>query len=275
MTDSWNSKEVISAWQKERSERALLMGQATELMLKAAKVKSGDFVLDIAAGMGEQSIAAAKIVGEEGSIMATDISENMLVMAMRMARESGLENIRTRVMNAEEIDFPAETFDSAISRHGLMFIPDLSRALRGVIRVLKREGAFAALVWSHPDRNPAIAIPMTVLCRIAGLPTPKPGNPGLFSLGDAEILSDSLREAGFQDVKVQPIPHLHRAPSLQDFLRTRKEMAYGTMGEAVKRLSEEDRARAQAEIVKSLGSFEKSGCFEIPGESLLVSGKKQ
>jgi len=65
--------------------RQKLYGAVTQQMLEAARLKPGDRVLDIAAGTGDQSRQAARLVGLEGSILATDISEEMLNVAAQFA----------------------------------------------------------------------------------------------------------------------------------------------------------------------------------------------
>jgi ubiquinone/menaquinone biosynthesis C-methylase UbiE len=86
--------------------RQSLYSAATEQMLEAAHLKSGDNVLDIAAGTGDQSRTAARLVGPSGSVLATAISQEMLDVAARLAQQEGLSNATTRVMNAEQPDLP-------------------------------------------------------------------------------------------------------------------------------------------------------------------------
>src|SRR3712207_7498954 len=73
-------------------------------MLKMAEVGPGARVLDVAAGAGGQTIAAAKRVGSAGYVLATDISSNILEFASAAAQEEGLTNVDTRVMDGEELE---------------------------------------------------------------------------------------------------------------------------------------------------------------------------
>lgn len=251
-----------------------MMEKATELMLQRAHVKKGMKVLDVAAGMGDQSFLASRLVGSEGSVVATDISENMIEIASKLSKENGLTNITMLVMDAQQLNFPPDTFDAAISRHGLMFIPNLAQALTGIYQALKAGGSFAGLVWSKPENNPGISIPMFIFFRLAGLQPVMPGKPGLFSLADPEIVAVALKNAGFKEVKAEVVPHMQRASSIKEFLLTRQRLAAGMMGEALNRLSVDERSRAQMEIVAALRQYEGPDGLTIPGESLLVYGKK-
>jgi len=160
------------------------LGQATKAMLDMAKVAPGARVLDVAAGAGGQSIAAAKRVGSAGYVLATDISSNILEFASAAAQEEGLTNVETRVMDGEELEEELEeSFDAVICRVGLIYLPDQQRALTGMLRALKPGGKIAAIVYSTPENNKFFSIPVSIIRRRAQLPPPLPGQPGPFSLG--------------------------------------------------------------------------------------------
>lgn len=72
-------------------------------MLEMAAVSTGQRILDIAAGAGEQSINAAKKVGPTGYVLATDISANILEFAKEMVQSAGFQNIGTKVMDGENL----------------------------------------------------------------------------------------------------------------------------------------------------------------------------
>jgi ubiquinone/menaquinone biosynthesis C-methylase UbiE len=142
--------------------RQKLYGAATYQMLDAAHLRSGDHVLDIAAGTGDQSRQAARLVSPEGSVLATDISQEILNVAARLAQQEGLSNITTRAMNAEQLDLAENSYDAVISRLGLMLIPRQHRALAEIRRVLKPGGKVAILIGSKPERNPLFALYVTI-----------------------------------------------------------------------------------------------------------------
>ena len=117
------------------------LGEATETMLDMAGVGPGGRVLDVAAGAGGQTIAAAKRVGASGYVLATDISSNILDFASEAARREGLGNVQTRVMDGESLEeLEEESFDAVISRVGLIYFPDQHKALSGMRRALKPGG---------------------------------------------------------------------------------------------------------------------------------------
>src|SRR5574337_542517 len=86
----WSSSEIAEHWQQDVERRRLDFTEATERMLEAAGLVPGNHVLDIAAGTGDQSILAARRVEPGGSVLATDISADMLNITAHVAKLEGL-----------------------------------------------------------------------------------------------------------------------------------------------------------------------------------------
>jgi ubiquinone/menaquinone biosynthesis C-methylase UbiE len=92
-------------------------------------------------------LRAARRVGPEGAVLATDISSNIIDLAARDARSAGLNNVATRVMDGENLDVADGSFDAVISRLGLIYFPDQQRALRESYRVLRDGGRISTIVY--------------------------------------------------------------------------------------------------------------------------------
>ncbi len=198
---------AAAAWHRWGPTLARWLGPATEAMLDMAKVGPGSRVLDVAAGAGEQTLVAARRVGPSGSVLATDISSNILELAAADARAAGLTNIETRVMDGERLDeLEADSFDAVISRVGLIYFPDQQKALTGMRRVLKPGGRIAATVYSTADKNQFFSIPISIIRKRVNLPPPLPGQPGPFSLGAPGVLEAAYRQAGFHDNRIRVVP---------------------------------------------------------------------
>jgi ubiquinone/menaquinone biosynthesis C-methylase UbiE len=106
---NWASPEVAEQWSRRQAGRDKIYGLATEMMFDLARTRAGDRVLDVAAGTGDQTLLAARRVGPNGYVFATDLSAAMLNVAAEAARKAGLTNIETRVMNAESLDLEADS----------------------------------------------------------------------------------------------------------------------------------------------------------------------
>jgi ubiquinone/menaquinone biosynthesis C-methylase UbiE len=128
-------------------------------MLDRAGVEAGSKVLDVAAGAGGQSIAAARRVGHAGRVLATDISPAILAYAAAAAADAGLENLITLEMDGELLTVEEGSFGAVISRVGLIYLPDLQAALAGMRAALRPGGRMAAVVYSTAEANGFFAIP--------------------------------------------------------------------------------------------------------------------
>jgi ubiquinone/menaquinone biosynthesis C-methylase UbiE len=250
------------------------LGQATEVMLDMAEIGPGARVLDVAAGAGGQTIAAAKRVGSTGYVLATDISPNILEFASATAQEEGLTNVETRVMDGEELGGLEEgSFDAVISRVGLIYFPDQQRALTGMLRALKPGGKIAAIVYSTPENNKFFSIPVSIIRRRAQLPPPLPGQPGPFSLGGEGVLEVAYRQAGFREVRKQIVPSPLRLSSAAECVRFERE-SFGALHQMLSGLPETERGAVWEEIEEELRQFEGAEGFEGPCEMIVGAGVK-
>ena len=104
------------------------------------QLKRGEKVLDIAAGTGAATIAAAQMILPDGRVQAIDLSQKMLDKAYENLKRAGLNNADFYVMDASVLDFKSQYFDAVICAFGLFFLPDMAAALKEWLRVLKPNG---------------------------------------------------------------------------------------------------------------------------------------
>ena len=213
------------------------LGEATELMLDMAHVGPGGRVLDVAAGAGGQTLAAARRVGANGSVLATDISENILEFAERWAQRAGVTNVATRVMDGEQLDVGEGFFDAVICRLGFMYFPEQQAAFAGMRRALKPGGRLAGVVFSTPELNGFFSIPVSIVRRRAALPAPLPGQPGPFSFGAPGVIEAAYEHAGFTDTQVRRVRAPVRMPSAAECVRFERE-SFGALHQMLAGLSE-------------------------------------
>jgi SAM-dependent methyltransferase len=267
------SKEVAEQWHRGRIQRDEVTGPASEMMLDLANLGSGSRVLDVAAGTGDQTLMAARRVGQTGYVLATDNSTSMLNVAAETARNAGLTNVDTRVMDAENIDLDADSFDAVICRMGLMLFSNPVKALIGMHRVVKPTGKVVALVWSTEEKNPCRGVPLAIVRRLGGNLSAVPGLRLMFALGEPGILEDTFRAGGFHDVAVLAVTTRWRFPSTAEVIRATKDSFLG-LQRIMAQLSDAERELAWTEIEQQLSQFEGPNGFEAPGEVLISVGTK-
>lgn len=176
-------QDAAAAWDRWSEVLERRLGPATEVMLDLAGIRQGSRVLDIAAGAGGQSFAAARRAGPGGSVLATDISSNL----------------------------------------GFIYFPDRQAALRGMRRALRPGGRLAGIVYSTPEANEFFSVPVSIIRRRAQLPPPAPGQPGPFSLGEPGVVENAYERAGFSAVETRRMAAPLRLGSAAECLRFEQE----------------------------------------------------
>lgn len=262
--EGWRRWEpVIAAW----------MVVATEAMLDMARIGAGDRVLDVAAGAGDQSLKAAARVGPEGHVLATDISERMCACVREAAQAAGLDNVVTQVGAAEDLELDAASFDAAICRLGLMLFADPQGALEVMYRALRPGGRVAAVVFTTPEANPFLAMPMGIILRRTGQPAPGPGQPGAFALGAPGVLEDLFARAGFQDAHMRRLELPVRLASAREAVKFLQEAA-GAYRQRVRTLPEDQQPAVWQEVEQAYRAYEGDGGLLLASEVLIGAARR-
>ena len=264
-------QDAAEAWHRWGPTLSKWLGPSTELMLDMAKIGPGSRVLDVAAGAGEQTITTARRVGPTGHVLATDISSNILEFAAAEAKRQGLTNVECKVMDGENLDVPAGSFDAVISRVGLIYFPDQQQALLGMKRALKPGGRVAAIVYSTPDKNTFFSTPVGIIRRRANLGPPLPGQPGPFSLGSPGVLEAAFAKAGFRDIETRVVPAPLQMATSDECVRFEQE-SFGALHQMLSTLDDAGKRDAWNEISEALAKFQGPAGFEGPCEMVVAVG---
>jgi len=273
LSETYISSEKADVWHRAKARREETTGAATEMMLDLVNIRVGNRVLEVAAGTGDLSMMVARRVGPNGHVLATDISANMLNRAAQAAREAGLTNVETRVMNAENLELDASSFDTIICRMGVMLFPQPLKALTSMQRVVKPEGRVAVMVHSTAARNPYHGLPLGIVRRVGSIATPPPEQPGMFALSGTGVLEETLRKSGLYDVSVCPVAIRRKFSSLVEAIKSMRE-SFAFLQDLLAKLNGSDQDRAWKEIEQEMSQFENANGFEAPGEVLIGVGTK-
>jgi ubiquinone/menaquinone biosynthesis C-methylase UbiE len=212
----WNN--VANGWLKWWKITETAGNKVSKRLIELAGIKQGSRVLDISTGIGEPAITAAYEMGKNGHVLAIDISPQMLSVAKERSLSMGLQNmIEFREGDAETTDLPSSTFDAALCRFGLMFLPNVKAGLSNIHKSLVNEGRFAAAVWASPDKVPFISLPLNILIKETNSLPPSPNAPGPFSLSDEKLLKEYFSNSGFRDVIVERQDMIFNFDSAEEF----------------------------------------------------------
>jgi SAM-dependent methyltransferase len=128
------------------AELASVPGSAVESFAGVAnpwtmgRLAAGERVLDLGSGAGTDSLIAAQMVGDEGSVIGIDMTPEMLAKARAAAAEAGLENVEFVEAEAEQLPFADASFGVVISNGVIDLIPDKDAVYAEIHRVLTPGG---------------------------------------------------------------------------------------------------------------------------------------
>ena len=258
----------------ENYERYLvpsIFGPWADDLVKAAALRRGDRVLDIACGTSIVARTAARALGAGSNIVGLDVSAPMLAAANSAAKGEGL-SVEWREGSAMKLPFADGAFDVACCQQGLQFFPDRHTALGEMNRVLAPGGRLVLSVWREIELSPAFVVLADALTRHISPEAGKLMTGGPFSLSDPELLRTAIATAGFGDITIRPSKKILRFPSPDEFVL--RYAAGSALGGVVAGVDNDARAAFIADVSKRLQSFVDDQGLAFPIESNIALARK-
>lgn len=235
-------------------------------VLDAARLLPGFRVLDVATGTGISAQAALDAVGPSGSVVATDISQEMVAKARERFRQC--PNAAVAVEDGQALSLPEASFDAVICSLGLMFFPEPARGLAAFHRVLRPGGRAAVSVKVAPERSYNFRINV-VIARYR--PDLVDAVARLFSLGDEVRLKSLFSEAGFVDFETCTEKRTFVLPSFDAYYGP-FERGGASTGQLLSTLPEAVRHAVREEMRQALN--DSGGPIAIEVEHRIASGQR-
>ncbi len=278
-----NNEEAVEAWNgvlfdRFRQYRHIVtagLGAHGEEAFRIHPAQAGERALDIGCGFGDTTRRIAGMVGPRGSVLGVDAAERFIEAATEEAEAAGAGNVRFAVGDLQVTEFE-ESFDYAFSRMGTMFFANPVPAMRNIRQALVPGGRLCMVVWRRKVENVWMHRAEQVVERFVeeeeDSEEPTCG-PGPFSMGNADVTSEILLSAGFEDVTLRrcdiPITIGIDLDEAVEFA-----MALGPAGEVI-RLAGEEAKRLRPEIAaalrESLAEFEGPDGVTAPASTWIVS----
>lgn len=184
-----------------------------EDLVRQAAPRQGERILDVGCGTGVAARLAAERVGREGRVVGLDINPGMIAVAKSVTPVE--HAVEWREASAEDIPYDDGSFDVVLCQLSLQFMPDRSKALREMHRVLAPSGR---LVINVP--GPADPIFETLSAAMEHHIAPEAANfvKAVFALHDESEIEGLLDGAGFRDVSARSYIRELSLPTARDFL---------------------------------------------------------
>lgn len=263
--------EMAPGWERNRDYMWRTTRHVAEWLVDNVDAREGDTILDLAGGPGDNGFLVADRVGPSGTVIETDFAEQMVETARRRAIELGLDNVETRVLDAEKMDLADDSIDGIICRWGFMLMLDPGTALTECRRVLKDGRRLALSVWGAPEKNAWVTVTGMTMMELGHQPGGDPFGPGgMFSMADHETIRSMLTSAGFTNIEIEEMPVDWSFGSFEEMWGFMTQVA-GAIASLVKELSLDQIDELRAAHVKNIQPFETESGLTFPGLTVNVT----
>ena len=231
-----------------------------ERLAESMDLRAGQTVLDVAAGNGNVTLAAARRWCE---VTCTDYVEPLLGSARRRAEAEGL-HVQFKVADAENLPFSDASFDAVVSTFGAMFTPDHDRTAAELLRVTRPGGRIGLANWT-PEGF------IGQLFKTIGKYLPPPAGARSPATWGTRSWLNSAFGAGAASVVAEPRHFVFRYRSPQHFLGLFREF-YGPVLKAFEALDHAGQEALSRDIVELIERLNRSGdaSMVVPSEYLEV-----
>jgi ubiquinone/menaquinone biosynthesis C-methylase UbiE len=182
-------------------------------------------VLELAAGPGDTGLLAAELIAPGGTLISSDVVDEMVDQARARAAELNVTNVEFRTIDAEWIDVGTAELDGVLARWVYMLLADPATGLGETRRVLRPGGRVALAAWADPQENPWASAPVAELVAMGAIEAPKLDEPNMFGLRDPARIRELLEQAGFTGIVVEQIPIVFRFATLDDWWDTQLDIS--------------------------------------------------
>jgi len=235
-----------------------------ESLCEAVDLRAGEKVIDVAAGNGNASLAAARRFAE---VTSTDYVAPLLDQGLRRADADGLAML-ARLADAEDLPFEDGTFDVALSTFGVMFAPNPPRAAGEMLRVIKPGGRIGLASWT-PDGF------VGQLLRVVGGFVPPPAGVAPPTAWGTETGIVELFGPYAIDIRTQRKPYVFRYLSAAHWIQIFRSF-YGPVNRAFAALDAAGQAALHQALLQLLESCDVGGGrgLVVPADYLEVVASK-
>jgi len=231
-----------------------------EQLAEAMDLRAGQTVLDIAAGNGNATLAAARRGCE---VTSTDYVESLLARGRKRAEAEGLQ-VKFQIADAEDLPFADAAFDAVVSTFGGMFSPDQDRTAAEMLRVCRSGGRIGLANWT-PESF------VGQMFRTIGKYLPPPTGVKSPAIWGTRSWVEATFAPAASKVAAEPRHFILRYRSAQHFLDTFRTY-YGPVHKAFAALDAAGDKALARDIIDLVGRFNRSGdeTMVVPSEYLEV-----
>jgi ubiquinone/menaquinone biosynthesis C-methylase UbiE len=238
---------------------------AEAALVLAGGVAPGERVLDIAAGTGTLTLAAAQ---GGAHVLGIDFSPGMVARLASRLEEGGHEGCEARVMDGQALALEDASFEAAFSIFGVMLFPDWEKGISELGRVVRPGGRGCVAVWAREEgAGPSLALHAAYRAAFPERPR-LDAAPGMIQLKDEGRLAEAMATAGFSEIRVTRVSGCWRAASPEWVI---ENMApFFQRFPAYAELDGAEREHMHTALLTELRRYVRNGAVEIDSDALVA-----
>jgi len=266
----WNGA-IGETWVRSQERLDASLAPITQSLLPWASPLPGERVLDIGCGCGTTTLALARAVAPNGSVMGVDISRPMLAVARSSAEAAG---VAAEFVEADAAITAYEPeFNLVFSRFGVMFFDDPTAAFANIRQAVAPGGRLAFVCWRTMLENQWVSTPLASAMDL--LPPEAPSNPhdpGPFAFADNVRIEQILSTAGFRDIRVEPLDSVTiTGPTIEE--AAAQSLQIGPLARRAAKLEESVRDVIRERVAAAIAPFAGPDGVALPAACWLVGAK--
>lgn len=257
-----------TGWQKQIAGYdggiGMVSRQTVEPMLNAARVVPGMRVLDICCGPGMLSDGAVKRGAHPVGLDFPDVVKLAGTLVPAAEFQAG---------DAQDLPFPDNSFDAIVCGYGILHVPDAEKALREMLRVLKRGGRAALSSWDIETPNAGLGLIYAAAKAHANLNIKLPHGPDIFQFSTRDRMRSALADNGFSDIEAIQSPQDWRVASAQQMIDAIYEGTVRTRA-ILDAQTPAQKEAIRAALEKSIAGLRNGSGYIVPMTAVIGSGAK-
>lgn len=191
-----------------------LTSQFADHVVNRLSPKTGDSVIDVGAGTGAFSLAAAK---QGADVLATDFAPGMVEHIQQRIDRELIHNLQAQVMDGQALAAADASYDVSVAILSLIFFPDIDKGFSELRRVLKPGGRCAVVCWDSPEHFDLMRLlKQSIETAVPEFEMPTQTPVWARMVGE-QSLAEGFRSAGFEDIETETIDGLLTLDSVEEF----------------------------------------------------------
>lgn len=263
---TWN--EIAPRYHKRWAGKSIGPFQSTLKLVKMAKLRSGDLVLDLACGTGAVTKQITSKIGGSGHVIGADSSQTALSIAKRSIRA---KNVDFAILDAENFAFN-QKFDIITCQYALFFFPNAAKALSNIKKSLRKNGTLVIATHGAGDTVPYFSSILDSVQKFIPDYIPS-GAPDLDRFGTRTGLKKAITKAGFSHIIIQEYKFWYSPGTFSKYWSDYLKYLAKPLKEKLDKLTPKQKLELKQAVRQKTILYTKNGTIKFPWKVLILSAK--